>query len=321
MEIVVTQTSEKETQKNKEKSIIKVTSSEPTKPLVTLQIDEDDNNSLGIPGPIDIDKMRASEMMNIASVMQPRAHKKRLKQKRVEAETIQNAVDILSSLLPDTSTTHLTSPIRKLGQLVADAFDQIKSLEEATQTYAEKNHKKKNGEKLAKDINTGKMALSQNKDLLGKAIEIGGRYLASTSNVSFCYFDITKRQTEIEKELERICNTYVPLQDSIFSFTKSIDDLHHRLETYDHEKAKRLRSLKELKSLLTSQVDILQRAYSNAKAILATLETCTLDSMEEFHSQLLSTKEYTETVLVTWTNAISQLKQNFNDIFMRLANA
>lgn len=172
MEIVVTQTSEKEIEKNQQKAIIKVTSSETTKPLVTSQTNEDDDDSLDVLGPINVDNMSTSEMMNIASVMQSIAHKKRLKEQRVEAETIQNAVDILSSLLPKTSTTHLTSPIRKLGQLVADASNQIKSLEEKTQTYAEKSHKKKYGEKLAKDIDTGKIALSHNKTLLGKAIEI-----------------------------------------------------------------------------------------------------------------------------------------------------
>lgn len=114
MEIVVTQTSEQEAEKNLEKTIIKVTSFEPTKPLVTPQNDEDDDDSLGISRPIIVDNMSTSKMMKIASVMQSRAHKKRLKEQRVEAKTIQNVVDILSNLLPETSTTHLTSPISNL---------------------------------------------------------------------------------------------------------------------------------------------------------------------------------------------------------------
>lgn len=186
---------------------------------------------------------------------------------------------------------------------------------------AEKSHKKKYGDKLEKNIESGKMALSNNGSLLKKATESGGKYLSSTSNVSFFYSNISKSQIETEQEMERICKAYVPLQDSIHAFNRSVDDLHDRLNKNDNEKAKRFRSLRELKSQLTSQVDIPQRAYSNAKVILATPKTCTLDLMEEFHSQLMSTFEYTTNILESWENALSQMKQNFNDIFMRLANA
>lgn len=46
----------------------------------------------------------------------------------MEVETIQNVMDILTSILPETATGHLLTPIGKLGQLVADASDQLKSL-------------------------------------------------------------------------------------------------------------------------------------------------------------------------------------------------
>lgn len=62
----------------------------------------------------------------------------------MEADTIQNVVDNLSSLLPETAIGHLTTPIRKLGQLFASTSNQIKSLEEATQTFAEKSYRKSN---------------------------------------------------------------------------------------------------------------------------------------------------------------------------------
>ncbi|XP_059075417.1 uncharacterized protein LOC131875339 [Cryptomeria japonica] len=62
MENVFTHTSEKETKKNQEKEIIKVASFEPTK---KQQIDEDDDDSLSISGPIDDENMSASKMMNI----------------------------------------------------------------------------------------------------------------------------------------------------------------------------------------------------------------------------------------------------------------
>lgn len=137
--------------------------------------------------------MSTFEMLKIPTVMQSRSHKKRLKEQRMEVETIQNAVNTLTSLLLETAIGHLTTRISKLGQLLADASDQIKSLEEATQTYDEKSYKKKHGEKLMKEIDTGKIALSLNKDLLRKAIEKGGKYLASTSNVSFFYSDINTR--------------------------------------------------------------------------------------------------------------------------------
>lgn len=265
--------------------------------------------------------LSASEMLKISNVMQSRVHKKRLKEKNIEAETIQNAVEILSGLLTETVVAHLPTPISKLSHLVSDASDQIKSLEDTSQMSIEKSHKKKYGDQLAKTIENGKMALSHNGTLLRKAIESGGKYLAFTLNVSFFYSDISKSQVETQQEMERICKAYVPLQNSIHAFNRSVDDLNDRLNKNDNENAKRLRSLKYLKSLLTSQVDILQRAYSNAEAILATPENCTLDSMEEFHSHLMSTFEYTSNIIESWENALSQMKQNFNDIFMRLANA
>lgn len=81
----------------------------------------------------------------------------------------------------------------KIGQLVVDATHQLKSLEEAAHTLAEKNYKKKRGEKLMLDIDKGKIALSVNKDLLRTTIETRGNLLANTSNVSLFYFDLKKR--------------------------------------------------------------------------------------------------------------------------------
>lgn len=116
----------------------------------------------------------------------------------MEAETFQNVVDILSSLLPKTSTGNLSTPIGRLGHLVANASDQLKSLEESMQTYVEKSYRKKRGEQIMKDIDTRRIALSLNKDLLRKAIEIGGKILAFTSNVSFFYSAINQRQKKTE---------------------------------------------------------------------------------------------------------------------------
>lgn len=84
-----------------------------------------------------------------------------------------------------------------------------------------------------KEVDTGRITLSFNKDLLRKAIEIGGKILPSTSNISFFYSDINHRWTETKQELEKIHNAYVALQDSIFSFGKSVDDLQNQLDIYD----------------------------------------------------------------------------------------
>lgn len=75
--------------------------------------------------------MSALELLEFATVMQSRAQKKRLKEQRKEAKTIQIAVEILSSLLPETTIGNLSTPIVNLGQLVSDASKQLKSLEEA----------------------------------------------------------------------------------------------------------------------------------------------------------------------------------------------
>lgn len=123
--------------------------------------------------------------MEIATVMQSRAQKKRLKEQRKEDETIQIVVEILSYLLPDTAIGNLSTPIGNLRQLVGDSSDQLKSLEEGAQTFAEKNYRKKRGEHIMKDIDTRRIALSLNKDLLRKAIKIRGKIIAYTSNVSF----------------------------------------------------------------------------------------------------------------------------------------
>lgn len=64
---------------------------------------------------------------------------------------------------------------------------------------------------------------------------------------------------------------------------------------------------------------MLQREYKNAEAILATPETCTLDAMEEFCTQVMNTIEIIETLLETGENDFSQLKRTFSHIFLRIA--
>lgn len=98
------------------------TPDEKEKAKVKKQIDDEDD-SIGIKEPIDVDNTSASKLMEITIVMQSRAQKKRLKEQRKEAKTIQIVVENLSSLLPETDIGNLSTPTSKLGQLVADASD------------------------------------------------------------------------------------------------------------------------------------------------------------------------------------------------------
>ncbi|XP_057826103.2 uncharacterized protein LOC131037880 [Cryptomeria japonica] len=137
--------------------------------------DETDNDSIIIQGPLDMDNLSATELMNIATVMQSHSQKKRLLEQQKEVETIQNAVEILSSLLPETDTNNFSTPIDKLRQLYYDVGEQMNSLEDATYMSVEKNYKKKRTEQLMTEIDIGKVSLTVNKDYLKEALEIGGK--------------------------------------------------------------------------------------------------------------------------------------------------
>ncbi|XP_059068738.1 uncharacterized protein LOC131859188 [Cryptomeria japonica] len=95
-------------------------------------IDDDDDDSISIKAPIDMDNPSSSQLMEIATIIQSRDQKKRMEEKQREVETIRAAVDILSSLLPETDTKSFVTPIDKLGQLVTDVRDQLKTFEDAT---------------------------------------------------------------------------------------------------------------------------------------------------------------------------------------------
>ncbi|XP_059069509.1 DEK domain-containing chromatin-associated protein 4-like [Cryptomeria japonica] len=90
---------------------------------------DDDDDSMSIKVPIDMDSLSSSQLMEIAQAMQSRAHKKTLKEQRKEAETLRTKVEILSSLLLKTDIENLVTPMDKLGQLVVDVDDQLKTFE------------------------------------------------------------------------------------------------------------------------------------------------------------------------------------------------
>ncbi|XP_059069828.1 uncharacterized protein LOC131859785 [Cryptomeria japonica] len=106
-------------------------------------VDEDDDNAISIQGPINMDIMSSTELMEIATAMQSQARKKRMKEQQKEEETIRSTVEILSSLLPGTDTDKFVIPIDKLGQHVNDVEELMKSFEDATYVSVEKDYKKK----------------------------------------------------------------------------------------------------------------------------------------------------------------------------------
>lgn len=104
---------EKEEEKTENKEGTKENKAENTEPIVTpLSLDfkkkvvdeEDDDDALSIQGPLDMDKLSSTKLMEIATAMQSQAKKKSMKEQQKEAETIRSVVDILSSLLDLKST-------------------------------------------------------------------------------------------------------------------------------------------------------------------------------------------------------------------------
>lgn len=77
--------------------------------------------------------------------------------------------------------------------------------------------------------------------------------------------------------------------------------------------------MKELKNPLIPKVEILQSTYKDSKAVLATPEMRTVDAMEEFDAQIMTTIEITETLLETWDNDFAYMKIHSSNIFLRIA--
>lgn len=107
-------------------------------------------------------------------------------------------------------------------------------------------------------IDKGKVALTVNKDLLKNALETRGKILDTISKFSLFCADLNEKREDAEKELEILSETFRPLNDSTILFGRSVVDLHHKLEMYELEQVKRIRSLKELQTQLIPKVEILQ---------------------------------------------------------------
>lgn len=75
--------------------------------------------------------------------MQARDQKKRMKEQQREAKTIITTVDILFSLLPETDTKSFVTPIDKLGQLVINVGEQLRTFEDVAYILVENHYKKK----------------------------------------------------------------------------------------------------------------------------------------------------------------------------------
>lgn len=104
-------------------------------------VDDEDDDALSIQEPINMDILSSTKLMEIANAMQSQ-DKKKMKKQQKEAATIKNAIEILSSLLPETNTDNFVTLINKIGQLVTDVREQMKSFEDATYLNVEKEYNK-----------------------------------------------------------------------------------------------------------------------------------------------------------------------------------
>lgn len=82
--------------------------------------------------------------------------------------------------------------------------------------------------------------------------------MATISKFSLFCANLKEKREDAEKELEILSETFRPLNDSAILFGRSVVDLHHKLEMYEHEQVKWVRSLKELQTQLIPKVKILQ---------------------------------------------------------------
>lgn len=168
-----------------------------------------------------------------------------MKEHQKEVEIIRNAIEILSSLLLETDTDIFVTPIDKLGQLVSNVGEQMKSLEDVAYVSVEKYYKKKREQHLVKDIDKGKVAITVNKDYLKEALETGGKILSSVSKFSyFCAY--LKKKKEAEQELEVLSESSKPLKHSVSNFGRLVVELQHKLKAYESEQVKRIKSQQEL---------------------------------------------------------------------------
>lgn len=122
-----------------------------------------------------------------------------MKEQQKETETLINAVEFFSSLLVEIDIVDFANLIDKLGKLVSDARDQIKSFEEVAYDYLEKYYKKKKIDKLITNIEKGKIVLKNNKDDLKKALETRGKILSTVGKFSLFCVDLKKKKEEAKK--------------------------------------------------------------------------------------------------------------------------
>lgn len=202
-------------EQEKEKTRDKKTTSKAThgskKKIIVV---DDDDDFVRIKGPIEMENLSSSQLMEIAQGMQSRAHKKRMKEQQREAKTIRTIVDILSSLLPNTNTKSFVTPIDKLGQLVINAIDQLNTFEDAAYILVEKDYKKERTKQLMSNIDKGKLSLMVNKDLLKTRLETGGKILATVSKFSLFCVEIRKKRDDSQEDLEVLREGFKPVNDN-----------------------------------------------------------------------------------------------------------
>lgn len=221
---------QKDEEKQEEDHEQKVTSRSLTSKKI-LDDDEDDN-TISIQGPINMDTLSPTELMEIASNMQSRAHKKIMRAQRKEAQTIQAAIDILSSLLPEIDIDNLSTPIEKLDLLVTSTGEQMTSLEEATIKNVEKEYEKRRIEQLMKDIDRDRVGLAMNLEQIKEALQT---IVSTTCNFSLFLDEIDKKKKAEQHELKVLSESFNPLNDSATIFGREVICIQQKLKTYEAE--------------------------------------------------------------------------------------
>ncbi|XP_059071576.1 uncharacterized protein LOC131868124 [Cryptomeria japonica] len=222
----------KDEEMEKEKHEQKVTS----RSLTSKKIidDDEDDDTISIQGPINMDMLSPIELMEIASAMQSKAQKKIMKAQIKESQTIQNAIDILSSILPETDIDSLPMPINKLEHLVSLAGEQMKSLEEVAIKNVEE-YEKRRIEQLMKDIDRDRVGLSMNMEQIKEALWTGGNILSTIFNFSLFVDDIDKKRKAEQQELKVLRESFNPLNDSTTILGRVAICIQQKLKAYEAE--------------------------------------------------------------------------------------
>ncbi|XP_059064791.1 uncharacterized protein LOC131856861 [Cryptomeria japonica] len=206
---------------------VEQTTKSPKKAIID---DDEDGDRMSIQGPINMDMLSPTELMEFASAMQSKAKKKMMRAQRREAQTIQTTVDIFSSLLPETDIDNLITSIEKLDHLVKLVGDEMKTLGEVSLHNVEKQYEKKIIEMLIKAINKDREVLTTNMDQIKEALKNGCKILYTIYNFSLFFDDINKKIKEAQQELKSLSESFITLNYLTIIFGRSVILTQHKLK-------------------------------------------------------------------------------------------